>query len=78
MGKNNNPIQTRNYEFTGNNSETITFQEHSLGHTKSNPGDPASKPHFNIRDSNLDTDMLMVLTDTIIFSKKYEYNRNNK
>lgn len=55
MGKNNNPIQTRNYEFTGNNSETMTFQEHSLGHTKSNPGDPASKPHFNIRDSNLDT-----------------------
>ena len=55
MGKNNNPIQTRNYEFADNNSETITFQEHSLGHIKSNPGDPASKPHFNIRDSNLGT-----------------------
>ncbi len=49
------PIQTRNYEFTNSKGETITIQEHSLGHKKANSNDPAAKPHFNVRDSNLET-----------------------
>ncbi|WP_258129670.1 HNH/endonuclease VII fold putative polymorphic toxin [Flavobacterium columnare] len=54
IGKNGTPVQTRNYEFKNAKGETITIQEHSLGHTKATPNHGA-EPHFNVRDSNLRT-----------------------
>ena len=46
------PIQVRQTHFKNAKGKEIIIQEHSLGHTKATPGDPAAKPHFNVRPSS--------------------------
>ncbi|MFS4571900.1 RHS repeat-associated core domain-containing protein, partial [Erwinia amylovora] len=48
IGKNNQPIRTREYHFVNKDNKTVLIQEHSLGHQKAVPGHGA-EPHFNTR-----------------------------
>ena len=51
------PIQTRNYiydvssnpHYKNTKIKEVVIQEHSIGHPKANVGDPATRPHFNVR-----------------------------
>jgi RHS repeat-associated protein len=46
---NGKTVQAREYHYIDSKGKEIIIQEHSMGHPKASPTDPASNPHFNVR-----------------------------